>query len=187
MSPRVRKAVLVSHVVAAVGWLGLDLGLLALGITGLTTGDPETLRAAYLAMDVLGDVLLIPISLAALLTGLIAALGTQWGLARYYWVLAKLVLTVAAGLASTFALRGHIEEAARQVSGLPPDAVLSVDLGRVALTLVTAPTVALAVYTAATVLSIYKPWGRTPYGRRRSASRGTGQRAERQLATSGRS
>jgi len=33
-------------------------------------------------------------SLAALATGLVQSLGTEWGLLRYYWVLGKLFLTI---------------------------------------------------------------------------------------------
>ena len=36
--------------------------------------------------------------LAALLTGLVQALGTTWGLFRHYWVLVKLLLTVLVGV-----------------------------------------------------------------------------------------
>ena len=36
----------------------------------------------------------IPLAFASLLTGLIQSLGTSWGLARHYWVLAKLLINV---------------------------------------------------------------------------------------------
>jgi hypothetical protein len=39
------------HVIVSVGALGLYLALLTLAITGLTTGDLETLRAAYLPWE----------------------------------------------------------------------------------------------------------------------------------------
>ena len=37
---------------------------------------------------------LVPLAFASLLTGLIQSLGTNWGLARHYWVLAKLLINV---------------------------------------------------------------------------------------------
>jgi hypothetical protein len=162
LSRRARRAVLTLHVVVSVGWLGLDLGLLALGVTGLTTDDPETIRAAYLSMDVFADVLIIPISLTALLSGVVLSLGTHWGLVRHYWVLAKFVLTLIAATASTFALRGSIAEAADRVSGVP---LSEVDPGPVGVSLVFAPTVALTLYVIMTALSVYKPWGRTRWAR----------------------
>ena len=35
MSPRLRKLVLTVHVVVSVGWIGIEAGLLALGLTEL--------------------------------------------------------------------------------------------------------------------------------------------------------
>ncbi|MGJ6964356.1 hypothetical protein ACSDR0_20825 [Streptosporangium sp. G11] len=169
MPPPVRKAVLTLHVAISVGWLGLDLGLLTLGITALTTGDPELLRASYLAMDVFADTLIVPVSLGALLTGALLCLGTSWGFVRYYWVLIKLVTTLAAATASVLALRSHIETAATKVSKTLPAEPFSLGLGGVDRVLVVAPSVALALYALNVALSVFKPFGRTPYGRRRSA------------------
>ncbi|MFF3437483.1 hypothetical protein [Streptosporangium sp. NPDC002721] len=169
MSPPVRRTVLTLHVVISVGWLGLDLGLLGLGVTALTTGDPEMLRASYLAMNVLGDTLIVPVSLGALLTGVLLCLGTPWGFARYHWVLVKLVTTLVAATASVFALRSHIGTAAASVSRALPAELLSLDLGGVDRVLVIAPSVALALYALNVALSVFKPFGRTAYGRRRAA------------------
>jgi hypothetical protein len=65
--------------VVAVGALGTDLVLLTLGTTALTSGDPELIRASYLAMGLLADAVLVPLALAALLTGILLGLGTAWG------------------------------------------------------------------------------------------------------------
>lgn len=44
MPRSLRKLVLTVHVVVSVGWIGIEAGLLALGLTGLYTRDPEVLR-----------------------------------------------------------------------------------------------------------------------------------------------
>ncbi|MEU8385922.1 hypothetical protein, partial [Streptosporangium sp. NPDC048865] len=164
LSSPVRRTVLTLHVVISVGWLGLDLGLLALGVTALTTGDPELLRACYLAMDVFGDALVVPVSLGALLTGALLCLGTPWGFVRYRWVLVKLVTTLAAATASVLALRPHVETAAAAVSRALPAEPAALDLGGVDRVLVVAPSVALAVYVLNVALSVFKPFGRTVRG-----------------------
>jgi hypothetical protein len=41
---------------------------------------------------------IVLLAFASLLTGLVQALGTTWGLFRHYWVLAKLLLTLVATL-----------------------------------------------------------------------------------------
>jgi hypothetical protein len=168
LPPRWRKAMLAAHVIVSVGWLGLDIGLLTLGVTGLTTGDPATLQAAYRAMDIFGDVLIVPISVTTFVTGLMLSFGTKWGLMRHYWVAIKFFITAAAMTASIFALRGNIATAAALATGVTATNPPGAELDRVAVSLVAAPTVALTIYTTATILSVLKPWGRTPYGRRRA-------------------
>ncbi|MBA2472754.1 MAG: hypothetical protein H0V41_11145 [Pseudonocardiales bacterium] len=42
---RVRAALLVVHVVASAGWLGLDGALVALKVTGLHSGDPAVAKS----------------------------------------------------------------------------------------------------------------------------------------------
>ena len=94
MTPGLRKFALTAHVTSSVGWLGAVAGFLALAVAGLTSQDAQTVRAAYLAMELTGWFVIVPLSLASLLTGLVQSLGTKWGLFRHYWVLVKLLLTI---------------------------------------------------------------------------------------------
>ena len=50
MTPRLRKLGLTAHLTSAMGWLGADLGFLALALVGLASQDAQRVRAAYLAM-----------------------------------------------------------------------------------------------------------------------------------------
>jgi hypothetical protein len=93
MAPRLRKFTLTAHVAFSVGWLGAVAGFLALAVAGLTSQDAQTVRAAYLAMELTAWFVIAPLSLASLLTGLVQSLGTTWGLFRHYWVVAKLLTT----------------------------------------------------------------------------------------------
>ena len=94
MSPRLQKFALLAHVTFSVGWFGAVVPYLALVIVGLTSRDAESFRATYLSMELIGWYVIVPFSLAALLSGLLQSLGTQWGLLRHWWILAKLALTV---------------------------------------------------------------------------------------------
>ncbi|MEU8826150.1 DUF2269 domain-containing protein [Streptomyces sp. NPDC048636] len=154
----VRRALLVVHVVVSAAWLGLSLGLLALGITGATAGSTEAAGAAYRSMNVIGDWLLIPVSLLALVSGVVLSLGTPWGLARHRWVYVKFWLTLVTTGATAFALRPSINDAvADAAAGREVEAAGS---------LVAAPTVSLSVYVFLTAISVIKPWGLTARGRR---------------------
>ncbi|MEV0275122.1 DUF2269 domain-containing protein [Streptomyces sp. NPDC050610] len=170
LSRPVRRATLFVHVAVSVGWLGLTLGLLVLGIAGALTRSPATAAAAYRAMKIFGDWLIIPISLLSLVSGLVLSLGTTWGIARYRWVYTKFWLTLVATGASIFALRVTIDAAASAVATGP-------DAGAAAPSLVAAPSVALTLYVFMTAISVLKPWGLTARGRRARAAARTARTA----------
>ncbi|MFD5386562.1 DUF2269 domain-containing protein [Streptomyces sp. NPDC127074] len=159
----VRRGLLVVHVVVSVGWLGLTLGMLALGITGAVADSAEEAGAVYRSMNVLGDWLLIPISLLSLVSGIVLALGTPWGLARHRWVYVKFWLTLLTTAATAFALRAGINSAMA-------DVVADRAVGATR-DLVVAPSVSLSIYTFLTAISVIKPWGLTARGRRLRATK----------------
>ena len=94
--PGLRKFVLLTHITTSVGWLGAVVAYLALDITATTGRDVQTVRAAYVAMDVTVSQVIVPLALASVLIGVVNALGTPWGLFRHYWILFKLLLTTSA-------------------------------------------------------------------------------------------
>jgi hypothetical protein len=98
MTPSLRKFALTTHVTSSVGWLGAVGAFLALAIAGVGSEDAQIVRAAYLAMHLTTWFVIVPLCLAALLTGIVQSLGTTWGLFRHYWIVAKLLLTVLATL-----------------------------------------------------------------------------------------
>ncbi|MEU6555190.1 DUF2269 domain-containing protein [Streptomyces sp. NPDC046915] len=160
LSQRARKSMVVVHVVVSVSWLALMLCLLTLGTTALATNNADTLRTAYRAMGMLGDVLIIPLSLLTLVSGVVLALGTPWGLFRYYWVSAKFWSTLAATVASVFALPARLHDAVGAVTRHPVGPISAMDLGFIRYNMVIVPAVALLLYLANVILSVFKPWGR---------------------------
>ncbi|MEU8751600.1 DUF2269 domain-containing protein [Streptomyces chartreusis] len=158
LSRPARRAALVVHVVASASWVGLTLGLLALGITAAGTGSAVTVEASVRAMKLFADWLLLPVAFLTLVSGLVLSLGTQWGLARHRWVYVKFWLTLATTTATVFALRPGVNSAVAAVTagGPLPDAG-DVMMG---------PIVSLSAYLFMTVISVLKPWGLTKRGRR---------------------
>src|SRR5216683_2650719 len=96
MTPGVRKFALTVHLISSIGWIGTVMAYLVLGVTAVISPDTQIVRAAWTAMDVTGWWAIVPLAVAALLTGLVMSLGTPWGLFRHYWVLISLLLTIAA-------------------------------------------------------------------------------------------
>ncbi len=78
MKPGLRKFALTAHKTTSVGWLGAVVGFVAHAIAGMTSQDAQMVRAAYLVMELTGWYVLVPLSLASLVTGLIQSLGTKW-------------------------------------------------------------------------------------------------------------
>lgn len=163
MTPRFRKLALTGHVTFSVGWLGAVATFLALAIAGLTSHDAKMVRAAYLAMALTGWFVIVPLSLASLLSGLVQSLGTTWGLFKHYWVLIKLLMTVLASVVLLVHMRPISDMAA-----LAAEKALSGDeLRGLRIQLVADAGAALLVLLVATTLSVYKPRGMTRYGRRK--------------------
>jgi hypothetical protein len=163
MTPRLRKFALTAHITFSVGWVGAVVAYLALAIAVLTSHDVSMVRAAYLSMELIGWFVIVPFSLAALLIGLVQSLGTQWGLFRHYWILVKFLLTTGA----TIVLLWHMQAVSR-MSGVAAETTLSsADFRALRIQLVVHAAGGLLVLLAATTLSVYKPWGMTPYGRRK--------------------
>lgn len=163
MTPRQRKLALTAHVTSSVGWLGAVATFLALAVVGLTSDDSQMAGSAYMAMEVTGWYVIVPLCLASLLTGVVSALGTTWGLLRYYWVTVKLVITVLA----TVALLVHMQPVGHIADVAAGAAWSGAELHGLRTQLVIQSAAALVALLVATVLSVYKPQGRTRYGRRK--------------------
>src|SRR5262245_38295701 len=161
MRPRLRKLALTAHVISSVGWLGTIGAFLALAIAGLVTQDAQIVRAAYPSMELIGWLVIVPCSFAALTTGLIQSLGTEWELLRHYWVGTKFVLT----LGATGLLLVHMG-VVRHASDLATGTTVAGDFHNLQVRLIVDAALAMIVLLTNTFLSVYKPWGLTAYGRR---------------------
>lgn len=140
--------------------MGAVVAFLALAILGLTSTDHITAPSAYISMQAVTRLAILPLCWASLAIGILQSLGTRWGLFRYYWVIAKLLITVL----STAILLLHTQPIAfmADVARTSPAALtehralqtqLAIDSG-----------LAIVALLLATVLAIYKPKGITPYG-----------------------
>jgi ABC-type phosphate transport system permease subunit len=91
-----------------------------------------------------------------LASGVVLGLGTNYGLVRYWWVAIKLALNVVLVVLVVFALRPGVIEMAEQgwrfIAGEPA----SLAVGG----LIFPPIVSTSALLVATVLAVFKPWGR---------------------------
>jgi hypothetical protein len=162
VAPWARKLALTAHVTTSVGWLGAVGVFLVLAAIGLTSPDAQTARGAYLVMERAAWLVLLPIALASLASGIIQSLITPWGLFRHYWVIFKLLInlfavTVLLMYMDTFRSLADVAAGAELSAVRNPSPLLHAIL-------------ALVLLLVALVLAIYKPRGLTRYGWRKRHS-----------------
>jgi hypothetical protein len=162
LSARLRKLVLLVHIAAAGVWLGLDL---ALGVLVFTVfgADATSAAAAAASLAAVATWPLLVVGLLTLVTGTLLGLSSKYGLVRYWWVLAKLVINVVLLTLVLILLWPGLAaagEAGRAALGAGEAPVVGA-------TLVFPPIVSSTVVIVAMTLSVFKPWGRI---RRRGAS-----------------
>ena len=144
------------HIVSAGAWLGIDVIVGVLVLTGWFAGSPGTRSLAYQALAEFVVWPMLTAGLVCLATGLILGLGTKWGLLRYWWVAVKLALNLVLCTLIVVVLQPGMDAVAEYGRDLltGPD-----DDSRVS-TLFFPPAVSLTTLTLATTLAVVKPWGR---------------------------
>ncbi|MGH3812292.1 MAG: hypothetical protein ACRDUV_07515 [Pseudonocardiaceae bacterium] len=153
LSRGARAALLTVHVAVSVGWLGLDGALVALEVTGLTAGDPAVQGGIADAMGALASWVLIPVVFTSLVSGVVLALSTPWGLVRHWWVLAKCAIAVTLTATGLLLMLPRLDQ------------VVAAEGEPVQMQTLLARSLALVLLLAATGISVIKPWGKTPHGR----------------------
>jgi hypothetical protein len=165
LSPGQRKLVLSAHILVSVGLLGIYAAMLILGTVAALTPDLQTSHAAYRSMGIFTRGVIPTGAVGVVATGVILALGTNWGLFKHYWVVAKLGLTAAVLPVSIFVVFPSVRQAITATSAGAPEP------GGWATLLVVASGANVLMLAAAAVIGVYKPWG--AIGLRRGATAGS--------------
>jgi hypothetical protein len=163
MAAGLRRAALAVHVITSVGWIGAVGAYLVLGVAARVSDQAPTVRAAWLAMELIGWLVIVPLGCLAFLTGLVMSLGTRWGLIRHYWVLIALVLT---SLALTVLILHMPSVSATAATARTGDDRAVLQFGGD----IAHPALGLIVLVVVAVLNLYKPRGLTGYGQRQRAA-----------------
>ena len=156
LGARTRKGVLVVHAVSAGAWIGIDVVMGVLVFTALLAGSEGTRALCYQALKLFAVWPLIVTGLVCLASGVVLGLGTKYGLVRYWWVPIKLALNVVLVVLVVFALRPGVIEMAEQGRRFMAGETASLAVGG----LIFPPIVSTSALLVATVLAVFKPWGR---------------------------
>jgi uncharacterized membrane protein len=156
-----RKSLVFIHITTSVAWLGAVIAYLCIAVAGLRTSDSVLVANSLHDMVLIGDDVLIPLSLIAFASGIVVSLTGPWGLVRHWWVTIKLLLT---GL-SVFALEKHMTQVFLVAKAASHGALTEKVLSHVRGEFIKHPAGGLVILFAASALSVYKPRGLTPYGK----------------------
>jgi hypothetical protein len=162
MSPAARRFTLTAHVLSSIGWFGALLVFLAHAIASVMSNDLQVVRSVCIAMALTAWFVILPLSLASFLTGVVQALGTAWGLVRHYWVIAKLLLTAFATGILLLKL-APISDLAAAAGRLSFSSESSAELK---MSLLVHSVGGLVVLMVIAILAVYKPVGLTSFAKR---------------------
>ena len=158
---RLRRTVLVTHIISASAWIGIDVVVAILVATSFVSNDAQTQAVAYQALGIVAVWPMFVAGAACLVTGILLGIGTKYGLVRMWWVAIKLCLNVVLATVILAVLRPGLNELGAYgrdvLAGASPNPVDTSSL-------VFPPTVSLTALTVAVVLSVFKPWGRIRKG-----------------------
>ena len=156
LSRRWRRITLTVHIVAAGAWIGIDVIVAVLVFAGWFADDPDTRGLAYQA---LGSFVVWPMLISGLLslaTGVVLGWSTKWGLLRYWWVAVKLGLNILLCIVIVAVLQPGMDAVRGHGRALEAGTTSGEDVSM----LFFPPAVSLTLLTFATVLAVFKPWGR---------------------------
>lgn len=166
LTGRSRKALVVFHVVAAACWTGVALMMSAVGFSALTSDDITYVAVAYQVMEIFDVNLLAWLNFAATLSGVAVGMCTQWGVVRYWWVATKLAISLVILFSAFTWIHGPLEAAAAEAEHLAATGGSPADLTTSPVLIAAGFGFAFGQLLVAMLLSLYKPGGRTPLGRR---------------------
>ncbi len=156
LNRRWRRITLVLHIFVSGAWIGIDVIVAVLVLTGWFSGDVETRSLAYQALATFVVWPMLTCGLVCLATGLVLGLGSKWGLVRYWWVAVKLALNLVLCTMIVLVLQPGMGEVGDYGRDLLTG---SADSGTVS-QLFFPPAVSLTALALATTLGVAKPWGR---------------------------
>lgn len=170
LSRRARRAVLTVHILGAGAWIGIDVVLGVLVFTAMFTSSTATEAVSYQALELFAVWPLLTAGLVTLVSGVVLGLGSHYGLVRYWWVAVKLALNLLLVVLVAVALRPGLAEAASYGEALAAGRAVDAAVDNLAFP----PIVSGLALVTATILSVFKPWGRIRRPRDDAGGRGRG-------------
>jgi hypothetical protein len=155
-----KRWLLSAHLLFMAIWLGGVFCSLALNIIALNTADPQLLNATYVFSEILDNFLIRTGAAGSLITGILLAWLTQWGLLTFYWIMTKEVATIIVIVTDQIIIRWNHSiiplTASQNLGAVSNPAYVSLHT-----LLFIGILFRLILLLAVVVISIFKPWGQS--------------------------
>lgn len=148
-----RKSAVTVHVVAALALLGVSTVVLVAGVHAATRGDARDAQAVYSLLRLLTFSLDLPLAAVTLLSGVLLALTSRWGMFRHWWVIAKLAIYGATLVIGLVLIGPSLDTMIDVTEAQRPE-----ESGARS-TLVVAAAVQVVILSGAATLGVFKPGG----------------------------
>jgi hypothetical protein len=153
---QMKKFLLSLHLLFSIGWLGAVAGFLALSLTGYFSKDIWVVKSSYISMNIIMKYVIVPTCIGSLISGIVQSATSNWGFFKYYWILAKMVLTVII----TFLLLLHTSLISSLAYIATYDDLLQSDLSKERFQVIFDAFGAFLILIVIVCISVFKPWGK---------------------------
>ncbi|BAY73512.1 hypothetical protein NIES23_63640 (plasmid) [Trichormus variabilis NIES-23] len=169
LSVKLKNWLLSAHIGFAAFWTGSVLSMFLLSLRNMKATNADALYALNSAINLLDDYIVIPSAIGSVITATFLCWTTNYGFTKFYWVIAKWILTTGLVVFGTFWLFpwGNVAEDISAQKGLQAfDNLIYLFDARGVLTGTLIQVFFLVVIIG---ISVLKPWGRRPMKEKKQA------------------
>lgn len=151
---------LITHIIFAIMYCSGVFGQLLLAVSTTFITDRAHIYAAHLFILYFDDYLIVPGGFGSLITGIWLAVRTNWGFAKYYWVIAKWIGNISAILLGSSIIGSRVHHAFPKILSSTihplhnPAYFYSLKILYIGII------ISLTILMFLVVISILKPWGK---------------------------
>ncbi|MEQ4482139.1 hypothetical protein [Cohnella silvisoli] len=155
-----RRVLLTLHLLFVAILFGVHVVLITVSLTAAVTSDESVLKACYTVMHLLAATSIRASTIGTVVTGILLSVFTSWGLFRFYWIIAKEILTLLCMVIGLVGIYDWTLKGVRVTDSFGMLARSSPDFTANQAFLFTGVVLQLLSMVAMYAISVWKPWGK---------------------------
>lgn len=144
------------HLLFAAIMFGTNITLILLSAGASAADDALVVQQNYDVMYLLSTTIIRGSTFATIITGFLLSILTPWGLFKFYWIIAKEILSLILFAINIWGMSAWTNRALQQIN----NAQASIDQAALQVDLWIGMTIQLTSLILVFALSVYKPWGK---------------------------